>query len=147
MKVLLLKHVRGIGREGEIIEVADGYAQNALFPKQLARQATSQIINDHKLKNQAQEYRTERDRQETINALLTIDGETIHIVEKSNEKGHLYRSITMNDIIKKAKEEYSIHLPESVFDSQLNIKTVGDHHIHLNQHGAVANIIIEIEVK
>ena len=40
MEVILIKDVKGLGNEGEVVKVADGYARNYLIPKGLALQAT-----------------------------------------------------------------------------------------------------------
>lgn len=46
MKVFLLKNIKNIGQQGNIIEVADGYAHNNLFPKKLAVPATQKVIQE-----------------------------------------------------------------------------------------------------
>ena len=49
MKVILIEDVKSLGKKGETVNVSDGYARNALFPKKLALEATPQNINDLKL--------------------------------------------------------------------------------------------------
>ena len=50
MKVILLADVRGSGKKGDIVNVADGYARNCLLPKKLAKEATNQALSE--LKNE-----------------------------------------------------------------------------------------------
>ena len=48
MKVILLSDVRGSGKKGDVVKVSDGYAKNFLFPKNLAKEATSQSVKELK---------------------------------------------------------------------------------------------------
>ena len=56
MKVLLLEDVKSQGKKGEIINVSDGYAKNFLFPRNLAKEATTQVLNEVKAKNDVKNY-------------------------------------------------------------------------------------------
>ena len=52
MKVILLEDVKALGKKGDIVNVSDGYARNAILPKKLGVEATSKNLNDLKLQNQ-----------------------------------------------------------------------------------------------
>ena len=52
MKIILLQDVKALGKKGQIVEVSDGYARNAILPKKLGVEATSRNLNDLKLQNQ-----------------------------------------------------------------------------------------------
>ena len=52
MKVILLQDVKALGKKGEIVNVSDGYARNAILPKKLGVEATTKNLNDLKLQNQ-----------------------------------------------------------------------------------------------
>ena len=52
MKVILLQDVKALGKKGEIVNVSDGYARNAILPKKLGVEATAKNMNDLKLQNQ-----------------------------------------------------------------------------------------------
>ena len=51
MKVILLEDVKSLGKKGDIVNVSDGYARNAILPKKLGIEATSKNLNDLKLQN------------------------------------------------------------------------------------------------
>ena len=55
MKVILIEDVKSLGKKGDLVNVSDGYARNALFPKKLALEATTKNINDLKLQKAHQE--------------------------------------------------------------------------------------------
>ena len=52
MKVILLEDVKALGKKGDVVNVSDGYARNAILPKKLGVEATSKNLNDLKLQNQ-----------------------------------------------------------------------------------------------
>ena len=52
MKVILLQDVKALGKKGEIVNVSDGYARNAILPKKIGVEATTKNLNDLKLQNQ-----------------------------------------------------------------------------------------------
>ena len=52
MKIILLEDVKSLGKKGDIVNVSDGYARNAILPKKLGVEATGKNLNDLKLQNQ-----------------------------------------------------------------------------------------------
>ena len=57
MKVILLQDVKALGKKGDVVNVSDGYARNAIFPKKLGLEATPKNLNDLKLQNQQDVYK------------------------------------------------------------------------------------------
>ena len=60
MKVMLLQDVKGTGKKGELVNVSDGYARNFLFPRNLARVADAQALNEFKNAEQSKQYKIEQ---------------------------------------------------------------------------------------
>ena len=59
MKVILLQDVKALGKKGDVVNVSDGYARNAIFPKKLGLEATPKNLNDLKLQNQHADKETQ----------------------------------------------------------------------------------------
>ena len=94
MKVILLDELRGKGGEGDVIEVADGFANNWLFPQKIAIRAT-----EGNLKQLEQRRRSIQKREEVrlanANALKEqIDGKSVRIESKVGDEGQLFGSVT-----------------------------------------------------
>ena len=124
MKVVLLKDVKGSGKAGDIIEAKDGFAQNFLIKKGLAKPADAQAINDNKNKKEAEAFH--RSEQLKANKALKekIDGTEITISAKCGESGKFFGAITNKEIADKLYElGFDIDKKKVILES--NIKTVG----------------------
>lgn len=97
MKVILRADVKGVGKKGELKNVADGYAVNALFPKKLAMAATREALED--LKNTEQKRAAEESAQLELlrKKAEGLSGLTLTLVRKA-EKGKLFGAVHEGDI-------------------------------------------------
>lgn len=147
MKIILLQHVKGIGRKGEVTEVSDGYAQNALIPKGLAKVATSSEINKLEQSHSAALSKKEKEEKEIIEALNALNGKSIIIKEKLNEKGTLYQTLGLKDIIKAIKNQLGKNITEEVFVEKYALKEKGEYTLELAHNNTLSNIHLEIKDK
>src|SRR5699024_9646227 len=110
MKVILLKDVKNIGKAGEVKDVAAGYAQNFLFKKGFAEEATpgnSQKLEEQK-EAKKQEAREElEDAKELKEKLEDIE---VTIKMKSGEDGRLFGSVSTKQVVEAYKKEHDIKL-------------------------------------
>jgi large subunit ribosomal protein L9 len=98
MEVILREHVDNLGRRGEIVKVADGYARNYLLPRKLALVATEgnrKQIEREKVKYDAKELEEKKVAEALAARLSTID---VEIARKVGETEALYGSVTSSDI-------------------------------------------------
>lgn len=94
MKVILLTDVKGQGKKGEIVNVSDGYARNYLLPRKLAEEATSQNLNNARLKKEAQEHKVEVQLQQAKEKAEELEKHGIVMKAKSGSKvGSLAQSL------------------------------------------------------
>ena len=57
MKVILLQDVKSLGKKGELVSVSDGYARNFLFPRNVAKEANAQAMNEFRNAEQSKQYK------------------------------------------------------------------------------------------
>lgn len=130
MKVVLLKDVKGSGKAGDIIEAKDGFAQNFLIKKGLAKPADSQAINENAQQKQAQAFH----RQQTLKANKElkekIDGASITIQVKSGATGKFFGSVTNKEIADKLLE-LGFDIDKKKIILQSNIKTAGKYPVSI----------------
>ncbi|MFH1253126.1 MAG: 50S ribosomal protein L9 [Candidatus Uhrbacteria bacterium] len=147
MKIILLKDVPSYGKEGDIVEVSDGYARNFLFPQNLAVQATPQseiVVKEKKEKKQ----RDEKKELKAAGQLASnLDDLEVEVSVKVNEAGKLYAAVSGHDVAEAVKKEKIKIEPDWVKFSQ-PIKEVGDYEVTINlPHGFEAKINLSVIAK
>ena len=125
MKVLLKKDVHGSGKEGDIVNVADGYANNYLIPRGLAVSADAGVINAAKIKKQAQKHRVEVQRQNAKALAKNMSKLTVKVYSKAGENGRLFGSITGKEVSEALQEQYDINVDKKKIRFDEPIKAVG----------------------
>lgn len=125
MKVLLLKDVKGTGKEGEIANVSDGYARNFLIPKKLAVPADSSNIDAANRKKAAAAHRIDVLRKTAKELASGMSNLTVRIYSKAGENGRLFGSITTSQIADALKEQYDITVDKKKIRIPEPIKTTG----------------------
>jgi large subunit ribosomal protein L9 len=146
MEIILREHVDNLGKRGEIVKVADGYARNYLLPRKLALPATEGNKRHVERERKIMEGREaeERGQAEGLAArLLAID---ISIARRVGDTEQLYGSVTSGDIADFLKskgfeiDRRKLILPEP-------IKAIGDHNVPLKLHRDVTVPLVVHVVK
>jgi large subunit ribosomal protein L9 len=146
MKVLLIKDVKGLGKAGEIKEVKDGYGKNFLIGKGFAKQATSEVLAAHEeqMKIEAQNLANEIASLKELAAKL--DKCEIIITKKMGDNGHLFGSITKDEIAHALLEQHAIEIDKKHINEKLSIKTVGEHDVDFKLgHGLHATLHVDVQ--
>jgi large subunit ribosomal protein L9 len=144
MKVILTEEIRGLGTRGEIVTVKDGYARNFLLPKNLAREASTGNLKqiEHERRKWALLAQQERDvAQKAANA---VKGVKIQIEKRVGENGHLFGSVTANEIAD-ALLQKGIEVDKRRIELGQPIKNIGVHDVEVRLHRDVtAHIQVEV---
>lgn len=145
MKVLFLKDVPGTGNKGEIKEVADGYARNFLFRQNLARQATPEVINEEKAKDEKRRKESSNELREAQKNAGKLDGAELVIEEKANESGKLYSSIGGKKLTEEIRKQLKVSIKPTQLEIKQSIKEVGEHNILIKfPHGLEADLRVSV---
>ena len=146
MEVILIKDVKGLGREGEVVKVADGYARNYLLPKGLALQATKANLRILKAKRETMETKAEKELAAAEKTARQLERSGITIHRKAGEGGRLFGSVTAKDIAEAVEEALGIAVDRRRIDLTEPIKAVGSYTVPVKLHSEVsAKIIVEVE--
>ena len=119
MKVILQQDVRGKGKKGQMIEVAEGYARNFLLPKNLAVLATADAMNAMKLQADAE---AKAAAQELAGKLK---GCQVKIAAKGGAGGKLFGAVTAKEISEQLKAQHDMELDSKKLVLAEPIKTFG----------------------
>jgi large subunit ribosomal protein L9 len=127
MKVILMQELKGKGGEGDVIDVAQGFADNYLLPQGIAIKATKGNLKQleqrmHNIKKrEAVRIENADDMQKAL------DGKGVTIVAKVGEDGQLFGSVTPVMIADALKEQLDIEIDRKKIDLNKPIKTAGEH--------------------
>ncbi len=144
MKVLLIKDVKALGKAGEIKEVKDGYGQNFLIGKGLAKLATPDVVENWKAE-QEEMARNLRDELARLEAeKITLEAATIK-VEKPLAPVGIKGSVGNADISQAIEEQYTIELDKKQINLKKAIKSTGVHEVDAKLgHGIHATLKVEV---
>lgn len=146
MKVLLTKDVKGVGKAGEIKEVADGYGKNFLIGKGLALAATHEVLKKYE-SDQRKKAANDAAEIERLNTIKTkLADIKVVIRKKLGDTGHLFGSVTKDEIAHALAEQHGVEIDKKELDAKHGIKTTGIHDLDLKLgHGIHATLHVEIK--
>ena len=140
MKVILIEDVQKLGSMGDIVQVKEGYARNYLFPKDLARSATSsnlKLIDDIKRKKTSALTREKKDAEE-LREKLSLVSCTISV--EAGDDDRLFGSVTSQDIADAFGEEgFSLDKRKIILDE--TIRKLGVYHVTVKLHPEVSGAV------
>lgn len=137
MKVILLGEIKGKGGEGDVIDVAQGYAENYLFPKKLAVAATKGNLK------QLEERRNNIAKREAVrmadaNALKeTLEGKQVTVDAKVGDEGILFGSVTAAMIADAVKDQLNVEIDRKRVELGKPIKVAGAHQVDISLYREV----------
>ena len=145
MKVILLQDIKGVGKAGEIHNVADGHGRNFLLPRGLALEATSGNLAQAKARQAAQAKRADKTLAEAKELAAKLEGRPILVTAKAGEGGRLFGAVTNAQIADGIRELLAIELDRHKIDLTEPIKAAGDHVCDVKLHpGVTAKITVRV---
>ena len=146
MKVILKKEVKTLGKSGAVVEVSEGYANNFLFPRQLAVVATDGALKDRADKDRTLAIKDQKQLEEAQALAQTIGAKPIVIKSKVGNEGKLYGTVTTKEIAHALKEQAGFEFDKRKIGLEDPIKAVGIYEIELQLHAKVkAKIHVQVE--
>lgn len=135
-KVILRSDVTGVGKRGDIVDVADGYARNYLFPRGLAISASAGSVAQAQAMRRARDLRDAKDRAAAETVASKLVPLVIRITAKAHD-GKLFGSVSAGDVVDAVKAQSGIELDRKKVVLAENIKTVGTHEVPVRLHSDV----------
>ena len=129
MKVILLKDVKGSGKAGDILNVADGYARNFLLAKGYACEANAKNLNELEGKRAAKQHKLDVEKADNEKISDILKDKTIEIKSKAGKGGRLFGAVTALTISERIKEQYGIDIDKKKISTNGEIKSYGDYKV------------------
>jgi large subunit ribosomal protein L9 len=143
MKVILLGELRGKGGEGDVVDVAQGYAENYLFRNKIAQPATPGNL---KQLEQRRDSIAKREAERISNAEATkavLDEKLVKVDAKIGEEGQLFGSVTSQQIVEAIKAQLGVDVDRKRIVRGATIKTAGRHAVEINLYRDInAKVIV-----
>ena len=145
MKVILLQEVKGLGKKGDIKEVAEGYARNFLLPKKLVIEATNANVSQAAQKKASDERKKATEHDEAKVMASQLAKVTVNIAAKMGEGSRMFGSVTSKDIADALEKEHAVEIDKRKIELKEPIKAVGEYPVVIKLHPEVsAQILVKV---
>ena len=146
MRVLLRDEVQGLGKRGDIVDVARGFARNFLLPSGRAVAASAGIEAQAASMRRSRDLRDARDREAAESVAMVIAGRTLTLSARAGSEGRLFGSVTNADIVEALHRQFGATVERRRILLDEPIKTVGTHPVQVRLHPDVATeVMVEVE--
>ncbi len=134
MKVILMQDIADQGKQGEIVNVSDGYARNYLFPRKLAVEAAGGALKNLQIKHALEDRRTEKMLQSAERSADLLRDKTVTLTVRAGENDRLYGRITAADIAEAAQKSLGVALDKRKVGLLDPIKALGEYEVPIKLH-------------
>ncbi len=144
MKVILTADVKGTGKKGDVVEVADGYGRNFLIKKGFAKAATASSVHEAAQKKAAAEFHKAEEVKALKELAATLEGKTVAVKIKTGENGKMFGSVNSQHVAAALAEAgFDIDKKKIKMDS---VKTLGSLPAEIRlMEGVSAKITVSVE--
>lgn len=145
MKVILKQDIKNVGKKDQIIDAADGYARNFLFPKGLAVPADNSNMNELNLKKKAEANQKAKDLENSKKLAEDLKDKTIEISVKAGNNGKLFGGVTSKEISNALKDQLNVEIDKKKVLTDV-IKQEGIYTVDLKLlEGVVAKVKVHVK--
>jgi large subunit ribosomal protein L9 len=137
VRVVLRDDVDNVGRKGDLIEVADGFARNYLVPRGLAMKATKGVVQQAEAMRRSREASETREREAAQALADQLTGHRIEVRARAGEGGRLFGSVTNVDIIDAVRAQAGVELDRRKTQLAEPLKELGASEVPVKLHSDV----------
>jgi large subunit ribosomal protein L9 len=137
MRIVLRSDLPSVGKRGDIVEVADGYARNYLLPKGYAIVASPGVENQATAMRRSRDLRDARDRESAETIARRLVPAVIRISARAGSEGKLFGSVTAADVTQAVAEQTGVELDRRRLRLDEPIKSLGTHEVPVKLHNDV----------
>jgi large subunit ribosomal protein L9 len=146
VRVILKAEIRGLGRTGEIKDVADGYARNYLLPKGLAIEATGGELKRLGQERESEKTRKDRAHQDAEELAKRLAEVTLVFKLKAGEQGKTFGSVTAKEVAEALRKEAKAEVDKTKIVLHEPLRSLGVHKVEVRLLTDVrANVTVAIE--
>jgi len=145
MRLLLRADVDGVGKKGDLVDVAAGYARNYLVPRGLAMKATKGAEQQAAAMRRSRDLRDAADRSAAEEIAKVLVPQVVNIAAKAGTEGRLFGSVTTADVVEAVQAQTGVEVDRRMLHIDEPIKSTGTHTVQAKLHADV-EFAITLEV-
>lgn len=126
MKVILVKDVKGSGKAGDTLNVAEGYARNFLLKNGLAVEASAKNLNELAGKKASEQHKLDVEKAENEKIATALEGKDVTITAKAGQGGKLFGAVKTSAVAEAIAKQHSIKIDKKKIVMNSEIKSFGD---------------------
>lgn len=131
MKLILLGDVKALGKKGQIVEVAEGYARNFLLPRGLATEASKGALTMLDEQKKAKVKREAQALDETKQLAKLLESKPVAVRAKAGGNGKLFGAVTNADIATAISDAFSVAVDKHKIEVKNSIKALGSYPVEI----------------
>ena len=144
MRIVLREDVDTLGKKGDLLEVADGYARNYLVPRGLAMKATKGVVAQSESMRRSRETKEVRDREAAQAVAAQLGSRAVEVKARAGEGGKLFGSVTASDVADALQASTGIELDRRKVVLDEPIRELGDAEVTVRLH---PDVVVAVVVK
>ncbi len=145
MRVILRADTDGLGKKGDVLEVADGYGRNYLVPTGRAFVATKGALSQAETMRRSRDLKDVRDRESAEEAAKAIAERPVLIEARAGAGGKLFGSVGLADIADATLAQIGVALDKRRVELEEPIRYLGRHEVLVNLHAGIeATLVVEV---
>jgi large subunit ribosomal protein L9 len=144
MKLILKREVDHLGLPGDVVDVADGYGRNYLVPRGMAILATPGAMKEAEALTRSRKVHEAKTLGDAEASRQILESRTLRIASRVDDRGHLYGSVSANDVARVLKER-GHDVPRKRIELRGTIKEIGNYEVPIQVHPQVtAMVTVEV---
>lgn len=144
MEVIFTQDVKGVGRKGQKLNVAEGYGRNYLLPRGLAIEATAGAVQQMIERDEGKARRLQREKEKALEIAKKLENIIVVIKSKHSEGGKLFGAITTSQIADELSRQHKISIDRKKIELKDHIKTLGVYEIPVRIY---PEVVVKMVVK
>lgn len=148
MKVILLDELRGKGGEGDVVDVAQGFAENYLFPKRIAIKATPGNLKQLEERRHNIAKREEKRLADAAALKEILEGKSVKVDARIGEEGQLFGSVTSAMIADAIVQQLKVDIDRKRIARSHAIKNAGRHEVEVDLYrdiNATVTVLVGVD--
>ncbi|HEY2473459.1 MAG TPA: 50S ribosomal protein L9 [Candidatus Cybelea sp.] len=145
MKLVLFADVKALGKKGDLVDVADGYARNYLLPRKLAGEADKGALAQLEAQQKAKERKAALELAEAKELAARIESAKLAVRAKAGGNGKLFGAVTNADVALAIAGTLSVEIDKHKIELMSQIKALGSYPVEIKLHkNVVAKTMVDV---